>query len=285
MKSFVVLLLPPVLFLAGFVFILSVPAVCAQTSPVTISATVVGTTPPLSTNPVVKFTGIAAPNAPITIKRSAQAVKTVTADASAVFEATLVDQPTGQLTYEISAKDESGDTLAPLSFSLDLKSGTTTIISGVFLGPSIAVDKTTAKLGEQVKVFGVTAPRTKVTVTVSSPDTTTYTLDADATGTWSKNVKTTDVGVGNHVAKARAITTDNVVSAFSASVSFAVSALNPAEGKKPSDINLDGQVNLIDFSIMLFYWKQTKPANSRADINGDGRVDIIDFSIMLFDWT
>jgi hypothetical protein len=49
-----------------------------------------------------------------------------------------------------------------------------------------------------------------------------------------------------------------------------------------ADLNCDGLVNLIDFSILLFHWGTSNPI---ADINGDGTVDLIDFSIMLFNWT
>ena len=64
-----------------------------------------------------------------------------------------------------------------------------------------------------------------------------------------------------------------------------VNPFDPATGKLPSDINLDGFSNLIDLSILLFYWHLTDPNNKRADINHDGIVDIIDFSILLFQWT
>ena len=51
------------------------------------------------------------------------------------------------------------------------------------------------------------------------------------------------------------------------------------------DINKDGSINLVDFSILMFYWHDTPPANPCADINKDGTVDLRDFSIMLYWWT
>jgi hypothetical protein len=54
---------------------------------------------------------------------------------------------------------------------------------------------------------------------------------------------------------------------------------------KGADLNGDGKVNSIDFSILLYYWK-TKPPfkNQNVDINHDGKVDAVDFSIMLYQW-
>jgi hypothetical protein len=49
-----------------------------------------------------------------------------------------------------------------------------------------------------------------------------------------------------------------------------------------SDLNTDGKVNLVDFSILLFHWNSTNPL---ADINLDGKVNLVDFSVQLFCWT
>jgi hypothetical protein len=49
-----------------------------------------------------------------------------------------------------------------------------------------------------------------------------------------------------------------------------------------TDINGDGKVNLVDFSIMLSVWGTNAP---NADFNTDGTVNLADFSILLFDWT
>jgi hypothetical protein len=52
-----------------------------------------------------------------------------------------------------------------------------------------------------------------------------------------------------------------------------------------ADFNHDGQVNSVDFSIMLAFWKKTAPfKNVCVDINGDKQVDSTDFSILLYQW-
>lgn len=249
---------------------------------VSISATVSGSTPPITPNPIVQFSGIAAPSAPITIKRGGTKIVDTTAATDASFSTTLNNQPTGQQIYEIAALDSAGDSLSPVTFAFDLQAGTTTVVSGVFLGPSIEVDKPSVKLGETVKLSGVTAPSSKVTISITATSTTSYTIQADTHGVWSKSVITSDIGAGTHTAKARAVTASNVISGFSATVTFSVSA---ADQFLSADLNTDGSVNIVDFSILLFYWEAVNPVNIRADINHDGRVDIIDFSILLFQWT
>ncbi len=267
----------------------------ASAADVSISATVAGTTPPAPSNPVVEFRGIAAPSAAVTVKRGTTAAGATTALADASFSVRLTEQPAGQQTFEVSATDVAGAALTAVSFALTLESGTTTIITGVFLGPSIALDKASVTKGEMVTVSGRSAPNSSITVTVQSVRALSLTATADAAGIWSRQVETDALETGNHAAKARA-TSGSVVSAYSATVNFAVTAASevepepepepdPAAGKPHSDLNLDDDVNIVDFSILLFYWKQKNPKNPRADINKDGVVDIVDFSILLYQWT
>jgi hypothetical protein len=59
----------------------------------------------------------------------------------------------------------------------------------------------------------------------------------------------------------------------------------PTLACKGPDLNFDDIVNSIDFSILLYYWKQKPPfKNPCTDINKDNKVDSIDFSIMLYWW-
>jgi len=51
------------------------------------------------------------------------------------------------------------------------------------------------------------------------------------------------------------------------------------------DINKDGSINIVDFSILMYFWHQTPPSNPCVDLNKDGTVDLTDFSIMLYWWT
>ncbi|MBU2544617.1 dockerin type I repeat-containing protein, partial [Patescibacteria group bacterium] len=55
------------------------------------------------------------------------------------------------------------------------------------------------------------------------------------------------------------------------------------------DLNGDGRVNLVDFSIAAYWYKRTISAEFAVKeserMNGDGKVDLVDFSIMAFYWT
>jgi hypothetical protein len=40
----------------------------------------------------------------------------------------------------------------------------------------------------------------------------------------------------------------------------------------------------VDFSVVAYWYKRTGPP-ANVDLNKDGRVDLIDFSIMAYNWT
>lgn len=275
---------PGRLAIIGVLWLALLPNIAASQT-ISVTATVVDESSLPPANPIVQFKGVAAPSASVTIQRNGTAITTAPADTAAAFDLTLTDQPTGQQVYVIGATDGDGRALTPMTFALNLTAGSTTIILGIFLGPSIAIDKSAVKLGETVTVAGTTLPNSTVTVTVNSVQAQNYSFLADGNGRWSKAIDTTDVGVGTHSAKARATASGTGVSEYSASVGFAVNPLAQCDGKKSADLNCDGRINLTDFSVLLFFWLQVNPTNARSDINVDGRVTITDFSIMLFQWT
>ena len=54
----------------------------------------------------------------------------------------------------------------------------------------------------------------------------------------------------------------------------------------PADLNVDGIVNLIDFTILGYQWQQ-QPGTPSADImptGGDNFVDLFDLSLMCENW-
>jgi len=79
------------------------------------------------------------------------------------------------------------------------------------------------------------------------------------------------------------------ISMKSAPVSFAVgdkTLVSPSSGscRIKVDLNSDCRVNLVDFSIAV-YWHQRSDPPPNVDFNKDGKIDLVDFSIMTYYWT
>lgn len=49
------------------------------------------------------------------------------------------------------------------------------------------------------------------------------------------------------------------------------------------DLNGDGKVDLVDFSIESYWYQESSPP-AYTDINNDGKIDLTDFSVMAFYW-
>ncbi len=52
-----------------------------------------------------------------------------------------------------------------------------------------------------------------------------------------------------------------------------------------ADFNKDGKVDIIDLSIILFYYGERGPKIKNYDLSGDGAIGLEDISIMLYYWT
>lgn len=259
----------------------------ASGATVSVSATVAAPPSP-SNSATVRFKGIAYPSSYVTILRDGSLITTVPADPMARFDVELSDVATGISTFSIFSEDALGRIGRTSNFTLSITQGTTTTVSGIFLGPTIATDKTSVRRGDTISILGVTAPASEVTVFVASPDETTYKVNAGTDGTYVLQLIADNLALGDHTARSKAVAPTSEISVFSNPVAFTVldqATTDPCAGKRPGDLNCDGKVNLTDFSILLFYWKRTHPANPRADINKDGRVTVTDLSILLFWWS
>ncbi len=289
--SFVYIIIPLIVLVAGYSF------VSAQVSNQVIVTATVPSEPPIEEpDTTVVFKGIAYPFSTVTLSQDEAVKSVISTTAQAIFEVSLIVDP-GTYTFTIVGLDDSGREGKPSNFTITLTSGTTTTISGIFLGPTIAADQSSITTGETVTLAGTTAPSSEVNVTLTSPvfgaaagdqHIAVNIASADTNGRWVQLYNADDLVDGSHEAKAQAIEPINSnVSEFSKSVFFEVTttAPDPCASCVPGDINCDGFVNLVDFSILLFYWNTSNPSNARADINADGLVNITDFSIMLFYWT
>jgi hypothetical protein len=54
--------------------------------------------------------------------------------------------------------------------------------------------------------------------------------------------------------------------------------------KSSGDVNSDDYINLIDFSILVHWYKKSNPPKE-IDLNHDDRINLVDFSILAYNWT
>ena len=236
----------------------------------------------------VSFSGKAYPGRSITILKDAQVAVTTVADANADFKISLSNISAGTYLFSVYSEDNRGLRSNLLTFPVSITNGTITTISGIFVPPSLEVNKTEVKKGENLGILGQSTPNSEISIVVNSDQDFLVKTGTDQNGLYFQNFDTNLLDEGEHFAKAKT-NSQGQLSSFSKAVGFTVGdktvlkTINQAVSKK-GDLSGDNKVNLIDFSILAYWYKRPQPP-AKNDLNADGKVDLIDFSIMAFHWT
>lgn len=231
----------------------------------------------------VVIEGRAYPEAIITILKNEQVAARFKAEKNGLFERELTGVNPAVYNFGIFADDTEGRKSVTVSFTVGVLSGRTTTISGIYLSPTISLEPAQVEKGEVVNISGQVFPESEVRIFVSSNNLVKETK-AGSDGKWEYELGTEALEEAEHKARAKGFLEQGEQSPFSQTLSFLVV---PRGGLlcRGADLNFDSKVNIVDFSILLYFWKQTRPSNRCADINLDGIVNIIDFSIMMYQWT
>lgn len=225
------------------------------------------------------------PNSDVHILVDGAVIGIVKSDAKADFYFETSDVPAGVTSFSFWAEDSLGLKSTTLSLTFRVISGAVTTISGVYIAPSIDIDKQSVRKGEDIRIFGQTVPDISVEVHIHSEAQFVEKTNSLETGDWSLSFNTDPLEEDFHTARAlfEVSSEGNVIkSGFSRTISFYVGSTEGTALCPEADLNHDGRVNLTDFSILLFYWGTD---NECADQNQNGKVELIDFSIMMYYWT
>ncbi len=235
----------------------------------------------------IVFTGRAYPLSRVSILKDGQLVVTTIAGPDSNFTATISSLSAGNYNFAVYGEDKNNIRSSLFTFPIFITSDVTTKISGIFIAPTIATDKSEVRRGDSIVIFGQSVPLAEITVSVNSEEEVFVKKMSDANGAYLVNFDTSFLEVGQHQAKSKS-TFGGEITPFGKVVAFLVGAKNvnaiAVALKGKGDLNSDNRINLVDFSIAAYwYGKPTPPKN--VDFNEDGKVNLIDFSIMAFYWT
>lgn len=238
-------------------------------------------------NTVVAITGRAYPNATITILKDGEIEGVVEADSNANFDYDLSDPTPGTATFGFWAKDRAGRNSTTFTTTFQVIENAVTNLSGIFLPPTIEVTPSPVPTGLTYTALGSTIPFGTVLTHIDNAPRAAQETIASQSGEWQMSLPSSGLAAEKyHTIKARFEdrSATGTGSGYSQTVNFYVgnNVPNPNASPAGADLNGDGSVNLVDFSILLFNWGT---ASAGADINKDGNVDLTDFSILLFNWT
>ena len=252
-----------------------------------------GYVPPPPTETGVIFSARAYPKSTITLLKDAQIAATTIADTNANFRISLIDISAGNYIFSIYSEDHQGYRSSLLTFPTSLTAGITTTIGGIFIAPTIDVDKSEVKRGDNIAIFGQSAPQADILISVASEEEFFARTISDKDGIYLHNFDTSILEYGSHHTRSKASIGNLAISGFSPSIGFKVGNVNvPKEGKSEflkGDLNNDGKVNLVDFSIAAYWYKRTLSSAMEETecerLNCDYLINLVDFSIMAYYWT
>ncbi len=238
----------------------------------------------------IRIEGWAYPGANVSFLRDGAIVDDDAAGAGGEFSHLTEGLDRGSYSFSVYAVDVTGVRSATFSTTLWLRSETLNLLGNVMLPPTVTVSDNSVDPGTPLAVSGYTAPDALVTTwlrpklaEVSVGDII-ATTTAEGGGAWSLSIPTSGLSQGTYELVAQAMMPDGAVESDKSArktIGIGVSVADEDCGSI-GDLNCDGFVNLVDFSILVFNWNTS---NTVADINGDGLVSLPDFSIMLYYWT
>ena len=274
------------------------PIAFAQvTETVTISAEVSGTTPPPAEGgggggvsipkTAVRFSGEAYPGATVSILKSGNLATTVLADSLGKFSATLEEQYDNTILYTLFAHDVAGEKSVLINYPIAVYSGYLTHLSGIRFAPTILSDLAQVKQGEYLTLSGYSLPSRNLETVVSGESEAqkkTYTLSSGQDGSYKIVLPLLDSPRGEYTAYVNYLADARI----SKLVKFTIGGVNIPSSELvkniPGDCNADNVINLVDFSVLAFWYGKENPPRC-VDTNNDGIINLVDFSILAFWWT
>ncbi len=239
-----------------------------------------------STN--VVFVGRAYPGSTVTLLKDAQVVATTISGTDASFQMSVSGMAGGNYIFSLYSQDKTGVRSALLTFPVSVTANVTTKVSGVFIAPTLSADKKEVRKGDTITLFGQSTPGSEVTISINSEEEIFVRRNTDAQGAYVLQFDTAVLEIGGHHARSKASLAGEITD-YGTTIPFTVGTKNvladaPSHCAQTADVNTDCRVNLVDFSVLAFWYKKESPP-AHVDINKDGKVTIVDFSIMAFHWT
>ncbi|MFH0814721.1 MAG: hypothetical protein V1902_01325 [Candidatus Falkowbacteria bacterium] len=238
------------------------------------------------------FSGRAYPQSKVYFLKDGQIAANTIVGTDANFNFKLSQLVAGSYVFGVYTKDIHAQKSSMMTYPLSLTANATVSLSGIFIPPTTSVDKTDVKRGDNISIFGQSAAQGDITIAVNSAQNFFLKTKADKDGIYLYTFDTSPLDYGQHSTKAKAAVGAEI-SAYGDPANFKVSAFvkpEPTGQKiKTGDFSGDARVNLIDFSIVAYWYK--RPLNDafklkeKTYLNGDGKVDLKDFSIMAYHWT
>lgn len=238
-------------------------------------------------NAALQVSGLAAPYTYVVFNNGITTFGTAYTDPTGFYARLFSGLPGGTHNISFYGIDLENRNTSTISLTVDTPLHVVTTITNQLLSPTLEIDDVQIDPGEPIYATGSAYPNSTINIFTDAP-LRSYTTTSDANGNWTYSVSDTNsYAPGDYRLYAMTQTGSNLQSLFSPAVLFSITSSGSGSSGtacgdiSQGDLNCDSEVNLIDFSILMYYWGGLSEA---ADMNTDGLVDLSDFSIMMYYW-
>lgn len=181
--------------------------------------------------------------------------------------------------------DSENRATSPIPISIYTPAYQQTQISNQLLSPTIEINSSLFLHGDPIHATGSAIPDSDITLFTDNP-LRSYQATSDSSGDWTYTITDSDQYVpGDYRIYAIAQNQYGLQSLTSPSIFFSMrtsqSSGTACGDITQGDLNCDGNVDLTDFSVLMYYWSTN---NAAADVNGDEIVNLTDFSVLMYYW-
>jgi hypothetical protein len=177
--------------------------------------------------------GRAYPDSTVTTLRDGVLLARQPVAESAAFTVTVGNLAAGTYLFNLYATDKNGYQSASTPVPVTLAPGVTVTVTGIYLAPTIDVDKEEVRQGSPIRVFGHTSPTSTVSIMVNSENELFFETSSDADGVYAYSFVTSPLELGQH--STRSLTSKSgQISKTSNSVAFKVGLQDIVKTKKPT---------------------------------------------------
>ncbi|MFA5791893.1 MAG: hypothetical protein WC884_02555 [Candidatus Paceibacterota bacterium] len=232
----------------------------------------------------VRFSGQAYPNALVSLLKQGQVKAIVKANKFGDFTITLEEDYDSNTLFSLFTEDVLGNRSFLINYPIVVQVGFITHLSGIRFAPTITTDKAEARFGDYLTVTGYALPKMEMEITIKNVEKKIFSFISSKEGSYKIVLPLALLPEGDYVVFIKYIN-DNRISKL---IKFAIGELNIFNTEIslniPGDCNADKIINLIDFSVLAFWYGKDNPPLC-VDTNKDNIINLIDFSILAFYWT
>ncbi|MDP2789198.1 MAG: hypothetical protein Q8O46_04105 [bacterium] len=232
----------------------------------------------------VRFSGSAYPNALVTLLKEGEEKMTVQANNAGDFTITLAENYDNRILFSLFAVDVLGNRSLIVNYPIVVQVGFLTHLSGIRFAPTIVTDKAEVSVEDYLTVTGYALPNLEMEIIIDGRDKRIFSFTSSKNGSYKIVLPLSMLPKGDYVASVRYLGDTRM----SKLVKFIIGELNIYNFDTllsiPGDCNTDKIINLIDFSVLAFWYGKDNPPLC-VDTNNDNKIDLTDFSILAFYWT